>query len=104
MIQPEAVAFTGALVWMFPELMPAFGEHLVDNEGEVLPHVFMAQVERWAEQLVSERSPLLERHLEESAGPLRDQEFDENRRKTVPQLLDLAESEEARAFAAGETP
>lgn len=65
MIQPETVAFTGALVWRFPELMPEFGEHLSDNEGEVLPHVFMAQVERWAEQFVSERRPLVERLLEE---------------------------------------
>jgi len=65
MSQPEMVAFTGALVWMFPELMPEFAEHLSDNEGEVLPHVFMAQVERWAEQLVSERLPLVERLLEE---------------------------------------
>lgn len=65
MIQPEAVAFTGALVWTIPELLPELGEHLSDNEGEVLPHVFMAQVERWAEQILTERRPLVERLLEE---------------------------------------
>ena len=47
-----------------PELMPAFGEHLTDNEGVVLPHVFRAEVERWAEHAVSRQRPLVERFLE----------------------------------------
>lgn len=59
MIQPDAVAYTGALVWRYPDLLEPFGEHLLDNGGEVLPHVFMADVERWAEALVVERRELL---------------------------------------------
>jgi hypothetical protein len=54
-IQPAAVAYTGSLVWRFPDLLEPFGEHLADNDGEVLPHVFMAVVERWAESLLAER-------------------------------------------------
>lgn len=78
MIEPEAVAFIGALVWKFPDLMHDFGEHLADNDREVLPHVFMAQIERWAELLSSKQSPLLERLLDEldrgyeaGGGPVR---------------------------------
>jgi hypothetical protein len=37
MIQAETVAFTGALVWKFPELLPDLGEHLADNDREVPP-------------------------------------------------------------------
>ena len=51
-------------------------------------------------ELLAEGSLL--RSLDESAGPLPDPERDENRRQTVQQLLDLAESEAARAFAAGD--
>lgn len=58
-VQPDAVAFIGALVWRFPQLLDAFGQHLLDNDGEVRPHVFMAEVERWAERLVSERRELV---------------------------------------------
>ncbi len=54
MSQPLAVAFIGSLVWRFRDLLPQFAEHLEDNEGEVLPHPFMADVERWAETLVAD--------------------------------------------------
>src|SRR5262245_25349227 len=64
-IQPDAVAYPGALVWRFPDLLEPFGEHLADNDGEVLPHVFMADVERWAEGLVAARRELLDDLLAE---------------------------------------
>jgi hypothetical protein len=50
-IQPSAIAFVGHLVWRFPELSEVFAEHVYDEEG-VLPHVFMADVERFAEALL----------------------------------------------------
>jgi hypothetical protein len=41
------VAFVGALAYAIPALRPVLQEHLDDQEGEVLPHLFMADVERW---------------------------------------------------------
>jgi len=32
-----------------PWLLPLLAEHLQDQEGQVLPHLYMADVERWAE-------------------------------------------------------
>lgn len=46
------VAFVGALAHQFPEVLPLLAEHLSDQEGEVLPHLFMADLERWAEKKV----------------------------------------------------
>lgn len=43
------VAFIGALVHGRPVLRPLLQEHLDDMGGEVLPHLFVADVERWAE-------------------------------------------------------
>lgn len=43
------VSFVGALVRRNRVLLHVLEEHLVDQEGEVLPHLFMADVERWAE-------------------------------------------------------
>ncbi len=43
------VAFVGAMTHRCPWLMSIFAEHLNDQEGEVLPHLYMADVERWAE-------------------------------------------------------
>ena len=40
------VAFVGALVYLHPWLMPILQEH--DNHG-VLPHLLLADIERWAE-------------------------------------------------------
>lgn len=42
-----AVAFVGALAHRFPALLGVFEEHLEEQRGEVLPHVFMADVTRW---------------------------------------------------------
>lgn len=35
------------LVKLHPELAPVLAEHVEDNEGEVLPHLVMADVIRW---------------------------------------------------------
>lgn len=43
------VALVGTLVYRFPELRPLLQDHLDDQDGEILPHLFMADVERWAE-------------------------------------------------------
>jgi hypothetical protein len=42
------VAFIGALVGAHPWLLPILQEHIDDNDG-VLPHLLLADVERWAE-------------------------------------------------------
>lgn len=41
------VAAIGALIDSHRELLPVLEEHLEDNEGEVLPHLVMADVMRW---------------------------------------------------------
>ena len=43
------VAFIGALVYHHPHLTPILQEHLDDQEGELLPHLAMADIERWIE-------------------------------------------------------
>lgn len=43
------VAFMGALIYGRQWLLPLLDEHLDDLEGEVLPHLLIADVERWAE-------------------------------------------------------
>lgn len=43
------VALVGTLAYRIHELRPLLQEHLDDQDGEVLPHLFMADVERWAE-------------------------------------------------------
>lgn len=45
----STVAFVGALFHRFKVLQPLLEEHLDDQDGEVLPHLLMADVERWAE-------------------------------------------------------
>jgi hypothetical protein len=52
-VSAPTVAFVGSLVHRCPWLLPVFQEHLDDQEGEVLSHLFMADVERWAEQEVA---------------------------------------------------
>jgi hypothetical protein len=51
------VSFVRALVDHFPELHPLFQEHLDDQENDILPHVFMADVERWLERKAINRQP-----------------------------------------------
>ena len=41
------VAAIGALFGAHRELLPVLEEHLVDNEGQILPHVVLADVIRW---------------------------------------------------------
>lgn len=43
----NTVAAVGALIDAHRDLMPVLEEHLIDNEGEVLPHLVMADVIRW---------------------------------------------------------
>ena len=44
------------LVSQFAALRPLMDEHLADQEGELLPYLLMADVERWAEK-ESTRNP-----------------------------------------------
>lgn len=37
------------VVTAFPALEPVMAEHLTDQEGELLPYLFMADVARWAQ-------------------------------------------------------
>jgi hypothetical protein len=41
------VAAIGALIDAHRDLYPVLEEHLIDNEGEVLPHLVLADVVRW---------------------------------------------------------
>jgi hypothetical protein len=43
----SSVAFIGALMYRYRELLPILDEHLGDNDGQVLPHLVMADVMRW---------------------------------------------------------
>ena len=63
--EPTTTSYVGFLVWKFPELMSIFGEHLNDNDGVILPHVFMAAVEAWAETLLIPNPVRLSDLLEE---------------------------------------
>jgi hypothetical protein len=49
-VSADTVAFVGRLVSQFPELVPLLREHLDDQEGEILAHLFMADLERWVER------------------------------------------------------
>ncbi|MGB3772297.1 MAG: hypothetical protein WBA00_14255 [Rhodococcus sp. (in: high G+C Gram-positive bacteria)] len=37
----------GTLAYRYRDLMPILQEHLDDNEGELLPHLFLSDVFRW---------------------------------------------------------
>ncbi|QBX56091.1 hypothetical protein EXE58_11860 [Nocardioides seonyuensis] len=41
------------VVEAFPELRPLLTEHLDDQEGELLPYLLMADIERWSETQVT---------------------------------------------------
>ena len=43
----NTVAAIGALIHAHCDLLPVLEEHLTDNEGEVLPHLVLADVVRW---------------------------------------------------------
>lgn len=43
----STVAAIGALVHEHRELTPVLAEHLEDNDGELLPHLVMADIFRW---------------------------------------------------------
>lgn len=43
----ESVAFLGHLIHRFPELLPVLQDHIDDNNGELLPHLLIADITRW---------------------------------------------------------
>lgn len=43
----STVAAIGALVDAYRQLTPVLAEHLEDNDGELLPHLVMADIIRW---------------------------------------------------------
>jgi hypothetical protein len=63
-VRAAQVALLGALAWRFPELRERLDEHLDDNNGEVLPHVVMADYERWAESALASSDPQLSEFLD----------------------------------------
>ena len=71
MSRGEQVVRLGTIAWRFPAFVRFVDEHLVDMGGEVLPHLLMADCERWAESLVDNDRPQLARLLallDEAAG------------------------------------
>lgn len=50
------VAAIGAVVDAHRELTPILDEHLVDNEGEILPHLVMSDIVRWMAAHVETRT------------------------------------------------
>jgi hypothetical protein len=46
-------AFVRSLVEHFPSLAPLLEEHLTDNFGELLPHIFLGDVVRWVLTLMA---------------------------------------------------
>lgn len=57
------VAFVGALTHRCPWLIPLFEEHLDDHGGVVLPHLYVANIERWAEHEVHLALPMASAEL-----------------------------------------
>ncbi|BCW36036.1 hypothetical protein StoSoilA2_20920 [Arthrobacter sp. StoSoilA2] len=47
MTDRDARQFMGEMVAAHPYLRPIHAEHMDDNEGELLPHLLMADVCRW---------------------------------------------------------
>ena len=54
----STVATMGALSYEFPDLLPLLQEHLEDNEGEMLPHLYLADVMRWLAKRATVREDL----------------------------------------------
>jgi len=47
-VSAETEAFVSELATAFPQLDPLLAEHLESNNGGMLPHMFVADVARWA--------------------------------------------------------
>jgi hypothetical protein len=62
-VNASNVAFICALIYARDELIPILQEHLDDQEGEILPHLLIADIERWCEAQVEARRS--------GSGPLR---------------------------------
>lgn len=61
---PATTAFVASLAWSFRELLDPFERHLAFHDGEIIPHLFMGDIRRWAEGLVQVNTPLLNRFLQ----------------------------------------
>lgn len=46
-VSAATVASVGALIHSHPRLLPLLDEHLLDNDGEVLPYLVLADIVRW---------------------------------------------------------
>ena len=53
---PYTAAFVEGLVRDVPQLSDAYREHLNDNFGELLPHVFLGDVTRWVVAVSQKRT------------------------------------------------
>jgi hypothetical protein len=56
----ETVAFFGHLAYKVPALRGTLAKHLLDTEGEMLPHLFMEDVLHW---LVAEGRPATDKDV-----------------------------------------
>jgi hypothetical protein len=67
------------LAWHIRGLRGTLDEHLVDNDGEVLPHPLMSEYERWAEAAWQSGDPELRPFLDllEDAYATGDAEIEE---------------------------
>ena len=52
------------LVGAFPVLEPVMVQHLADQDGELLPYLFMADVARWADSALGEDADTVGRLLD----------------------------------------
>jgi hypothetical protein len=57
MIMSNSEAFARRLLAAAPELTPVYEEHLRDNFGETLGHVFMGDVTRWVVEACGKCAP-----------------------------------------------
>ena len=55
----KTVAFIGALCFNYQELVPTLQDHLDEMEGEILPHLVMADIIRWMSSNCNDNAPLV---------------------------------------------
>lgn len=84
--------FVRALVERFPRLAPLLEEHLADNFGELLPHIFLGDVVRWVLTLMAtaraEGSLTAQRELRQFLSHLEDTYASEN--EELQELLSVS--------------
>lgn len=91
-----AVQFTHDLVEVVPELSSLLHEHLLDQEGELLPYVFMAEVAGWLHEQSTRSPKQVERALAWLEARFRCGSFD------VRNLIDVGVIEMLPALPEGE--